>query len=436
MMKFFSFILLALSISGCSYLTQKFESFTETKEEAAKKASVVAKNNYCAPDTKIQYISEDEALLKFYKNLNPTIFENKSISFAQKAVMFSLIELSRRPDVASPFARFQVYLKLNGKNYYFDFRPKNLEDDTKMSYLKGLETLTQKFIPGQNLLAISAALDNLVPEGMNVSLEFEKFLRENREEIVKNETLTSYFIKGDEILTKYETFNRLSFKALIQQYQTPVYSNSIDYEFDANGLNANTSQKPNFQANCNYNLQKETHQRDELTPSELKKSHSIGLSDGDDYFLAVSSSTLFKPFKTIPKLGYFMKARPSPLPLPICEFKGQDQETVLFSNDGRNPVQHLQHLLSYGVDQVNSAYTLNELLNFSRHLFLSNPDRILYESKRGRKAQLDFFLTMNFPIYHVESLGNVFGHASFKTDKKIINGLHIDDRSQSRLWCK
>ncbi len=436
MMKFFSFILLVLSVSSCSYLTKKFESLTETKEEAAKRTSVVVKNNYCAPESKIQYISEDETLLKFYKNLNPTIFENKNISFVQKAIMLSLIEMNRRPDLVSPSARLQVYLKLNGKNHYFDFRPKKLEDDTKMSYLKGLDLLTQKFIPGNNLTSIANSLDNLVPIAMNVSLEFENFLRDNKGAIVKNETLINHFIKGDETITKYETFNRLSFKSILQQYQNPLYANNSDYEFDVNGLNANKSQKPNFAANCNYDLQKEGPQRDDLVNSELRKSHTIGLSDGDDYFLAVASSTLFRPFTTLPKMGYFMKARPSPLPLPVCEFIGLDQEVVLFSSDGRNPVQHLQHLLSYGVDQVNSTYALNELLNFSRHLFLNNPDRILYESKRGRKSQLDFFLSMNFPIYHVESLGNVFGHASFKADKKIINGLHIDDRSQTRLWCK
>lgn len=409
---------------------------SQRKNEDTTKPTIVAKNNYCPDNSKIQYISEDESLLKYYKNLNPTIFENKNIPFVQKAVMLSLIEMSRRPDESSPFARFQVYLKLNGITYYFDFRPKNLLDDTKMSHLKGLEVLTAKFLPKQNLASIAANLDNIVPVSTNVSSEFEKFLRENRIDIIKNETLVNYFIKGDEVLTKYETFNRMSFKALVKQYQSPLYASDADYSFDINGLNANNSGKVGFQANCNYDLQKEIYQRDELLPTEIKKSHTVGISDGEDYFLAVTSATINKPFKTSPKLGYFMKVRPSPLPLPVCEFNAENQNIVLISSDGRNPVQHLQHLLAYGVNQVDSPFALNELLNFSRHLFLSNPDRILYESKRGRKAQLDFFLTMNFPIYHVETLGNVFAHATFKNDKKIISGLFIDDRSQAKLWCK
>lgn len=102
--------------------------------------------------------------------------------------------------------------------------------------------------------------------------------------------------------------------------------------------------------------------------------------------------TLFRPFKTTPKMSYFMKSRPTAFPLPICEFKGKNQQIVLFSSEGRNPVQHLQHLEAYEIDQVDSAHTLNQLLGFSRHLFLSNPDRILYESKRGRKRPARFLL--------------------------------------------
>ena len=432
-----SLIIFTITLTGCSYLSNKFESLAERKKGNVKPVvTLTPKINYCAPATKLEYISEDETLLKFYKSLHPALFENKNIPFVQKAIMLSLIEMSRRPDEASPFSRFQVYLKLNGQSYYYDFRPKKLEDDTKMPFVKGLDYLTRKFVTSQSLSAIAAHLDNVVPKSINVSPEFEDFLRENRTDLLKNDTLMNQFFKGDEGLTRYETLDRINFNNLIQQYQTGAYSKDADYEFDKNGLTANKSKSESYQTNCNYDLSKELSLRDELLSSEFKKAHTFGLSEGDNYFLAVSSATLYKPFKTMGKLSYFMKARPSPFPLPVCEMKGKNQEIVLISSSGRNPVQHLQHLVSYEVEQVESSYMLNELLNFSRHLFLTNPDRILYESKRGRKAQLDFFLAMNFPIYHVESLGNVFGHATFKTDKKVESSLHIDDRSQARLWCK
>lgn len=431
-MKFFSLALL-LSLTSCAFITKKFEAMTQKKKE--KVSTISNKINYCPTNSKVQFISEDEFSLKFYKSLNPTIYENKNITFIEKSVMLALLEMSRRPDEASPYSRLQVYLKLNGKNYYYDFRPKNLEDDTKMPFLKGLDFLTQKFVPNKSLLSIATRLDTVIPQGIGVSLEFENFLKENRKDLAKNEVLTERFFKGDEILTKYETFDRVSYKTTVEQYLNG-FSKTADYEYDKNGLTANTSKKENYETNCNYDLSKEISLRDEIMSADQKKSHYIAISDGEDYFLAVSSTTLFRPFKTTPKMGYFMKARPAAFPLPICEFKGKNQEIVLFSSEGRNPVQHLQHLEAYEIDQVDSAFTLNELLGFSRHLFLSNPDRILYESNRGRKAQLDFFLEMNFPIYHVESLGNIFGHAKFKNDKQQESVLYSDDRSTARLWCK
>lgn len=432
-------LLVSLSLlSGCTYLSKKFESMTEDNTSNTSESSKLLnakKRNFCPANSKFQYISEDEYTSKFYNQLHPTLFENKNISFAKKAVMFSLLEMSRRPDRASPFARFQFYLKLNGKNYYYDFRPKNISDDQKMPFMKGLETITQKFIPGQTLSQISTEMDSIIPKGMVVSQEFENFLKDNRADMAKSEELTSRFFKGDEVITRYETFDRISYRALSDLY-LKNYSKSEGYEFDKNPLNLNKSTKEHFEANCNYNLNKEMSLRDAIVTTDQKISHTIGLSEGNDFFLAVASTELMRPFTAIAKLGYFMKAKMPASALPICEFKGANQDIVLFSSNGRNPVQHLQHLVAYDIDQIDSPLMLNELLNFSRHLFLSNPDRILYESKRGRKAQLDFFLAMNFPIYHVDALGNLFGHASFKNDKRQENILYSDDRSSARLWCK
>lgn len=425
--------LLLFVLSSCSYLSTKFESMAQ-KSNSSSLPTLNLKNNYCAQTGKLQYITEDEFSLKFYRSLNADLFENKNYSFIEKSIMLSLLEMSKRPDAASPSARLQVYLKLGPQVYYYDFRPKRLEDDTKMSYLRGLDYLSQKFSK-QSLSTLAGKLDALTPSSLGVSVEFERFLRENQKDLQKDETLLASFFKGDETLTRYETFDRPKFKTIVDFYKSPQYSNPDGYEYEKNGLKPSSGTKGNFETRCNYDLAQEPSLRDEMMTNEPKKTHYIGLSEGQNVFLAISSSTLFRPFKTQGNFSYFMKARPPALPLPICDFKGKGQEIVLFSSEGRNPIQHLQHLVAYEIDQIDSSYTLNELLNFSRHLFLSNPDRILYESTRGRKAQLDFFLAMNFPIYHVNNIGNVFGFAQFKGDKKQEASLHIDDRSSARLWC-
>lgn len=434
-MNFFSLLLLTLflTLSSCSYFTKNLETLTIKTNELP--VQNLKKKNFCSEVSKLQYISEDEYTFKFHKSLHPSLFENKKLTFIEKSIMFLLLEMSRRPDEASPYSRLQIYFKQNGKSYYYDFKQKKIEDETKMPFLKGLDYLAQKFSPQKSLLSMAIQLDSIVPKSIGVSRNFEQFLKNNRQDLIKNVEFAKYFIKGDETITRYETFDRISYQKIVEQY-LKSFSKSSDYEFEKNGLTANNSSKINYTTNCNYDLSKETNFRDDILSTEQKKSHFIALSEGDDFILAVSSNRLARPFKTIPKMGYFMQSIPTFLPLPICEFKGKNQEIILFSNEGRNPVQHLQHLDAYEIDQVDSAFTLNEFLGFSRHLFLSNPDRILYESLRGRKAQLNFFLEMNFPIYHVDKIGNIFGHAIFKDEKKKESILYSDDRSSARLWCK
>lgn len=431
-MIFFSLLSLLL-FSSCSYFTKNIESLTTKPKEILEPN--LKKKNYCPGNSKLQYISEDEYTLKFYKSLHPNLFENKKFTFIEKSIMLSLLEMSRRPDEASPYSRFQVYVKKNGKAYYYDFRPKKIDDDLKMPFLKGLDYLAKKFASQHSLLFMANQLDSLIPPSIGVSLEFESFLKNNRQDLIQNNELTLHFIKGDETITRYETFDRISYKKIIEQYLKD-FSKNEDYEFEKNELAAYQSVKENYTMNCNFDLSKEISPHDEILNTNQEKSHYIALSEGEDFFLAVTSSTHLKPFKTSPKMSYFMKLRPAALPLPICEFKGKNQEIILFSSEGRNPVQHLQHLEAYEIDQIDSSFALNELLNFSRHLFLSNPDRILYESLRGRKAQLDFFLEMNFPIYHVNAIGNIFGYATFNNDRPKESALYSDDRSTARLWCK
>lgn len=434
-LSFFSLIALTIFITSCSYFSEKFESIATSKSTNKVKNSSSNKNNYCSDSSRLQFTTEDESTHKYYRQLTPTFFENKNYNFIEKAIMLSLIEMSRRPDESSPYSRFQVYLKYNEKIYYFDFRPKNLEDDSKMPFIFGLDYLSTNFLKNSSLTAIANKLDQAMPNAVNVSSDFENFLSENKNDLLKNETLSNYFFKGDEILTKFETFDRVNFQSIINLYLKNKKINQQDYVFDKNDLMKVDNNAKDFNIRCNFNYSKEHSPKDEFIYSDLKRSHYMSIAEGENFFIGISSAILHRPFITDQK-NYFMKARPSPFALPICEFSGENQSSVLVSTQGRDPAQHLKHLVSYEINQVDSLGMLNELLKFSRHLFIGNPDRILYESKRGRKAQLDFFLTMNFPIYHVENLGDIIGYAKFNRPNGVESSLLIDDRSLAKITCK
>lgn len=427
--------------NSCSFISKKVESIISQeadsnakKEPTSRPSKVNKKNLFCFEKNKINLLLEDDSTVKYYRSLIPTLFDSKFFSFIQKAAMLSLIEMSRRPDEASPSARLQFHLRFNNKNYYYDFRPTNLEDNTRMSYLKGVEILIKNFDASKNLKQIAETLDTLLPLNMNVSPELENFLQSNRDELYKNEYLAETFFKGDEVLTKHESFKRMNLKKLINLFYSNKTSDDTFYESSKNSLFDIPPVGQKDELKCNVDITKDNALKEELFFSKQKKSHYFGLKDANNFFIAVSSSVVQKPFKEYDKT-YFFKSRPAPTPQPFCQFKNNLHDITLFSTAGRNSAQHLKHLISYDINQTDSFQSLGELLNFSRHLFLIGPDRILYESKRGRKSQLDFFLSMNFPIYHVDSLGDIIGAASFKNEKREELSLIIDDRSQAKIWC-
>lgn len=421
--------LMLLALTSCSVL----EVFNEEKSKNHSSQNIdhsQEKRPFCqVPHINSQLITEDKEALEFYKTLENQILKNTKYSFIDKSIMISLIELARRPDQIGPHSRFQIYIKLDNKNYYYDFRPKDLAIDHDQPFLVALEFLAKKFQKHHTLNQLVADLEVVVPKDLPVSKDFEFFLRQNNKLLLKNDLFYENFFKGDEVVTKYETFKRQSFKKTMALY--PKAKKLEYYNYDASDIfNNHGPYKCNFKINDEMSFLKND------SNHEMKKSHSIGFIQDNNIFIGVASFEIDPSFTNEYKDFYYFKANHSKKPYPFCVINKNANEYALFSSKGRNPEQFMQHLLSYEIENSTEHQEVNQILNFSRHLVLSNPDRILYESKKGRKSQLNFFLTMNFPVYHVEALGNIFGHAIIS---KVHNNkpiLHIDTRDEGQLWCK
>lgn len=437
--KIITLFLITSLLSGCGFFSNKVESIVEKAELKNKTPTIKAakKMLYCPDENKTQFIVEDEPTMKFYSSLFKSVLENRTYSFIQRSAMYSLMELLRRPDIVTPETRLQFFLRHKGKDTYFDISPKIKDDPEAWPFIKGLEVLLKNNETSSDLSKLADVLDSTMPSSINVSPAFEQFLQEHRDSISKNEELIEVFFKGDEILTKHESFKKISLKKILSKYKemkkNPENLYSLN-EYPLKDYDLNDSSLA-LKANCNFDINKESVTKDDLLENKMKKnSHYFAMMEGNNIFLAVVSS--FVPEKISNLKGtYFFKTAQAATPLPFCEFKTKGLDTLLFSTKGRYPAQHLRHLLTYEIGLADSQQSLQEILTFSRHLFLNNPDRILYESKRGRKAQLDFFLSMNFPIYHVSSLGDIIGASSFSTKAENSKSLLIDDRSTARLRC-
>lgn len=435
------FTILFFLLSSCSFLTKTVEDLVSSEVDNNEKKTLQntshklnKKNLYCFENNKIHLLLEDDSTLKYYQPLIPSLFESTEFSFIQKAAMLSLIEMSRRPDEASPGARLQYFLHFKNSDYYYDFKSTKQDDYTKMPYIKGIEMLIKNFDKTKKIEKLAEYLDKILPQNMNVSPDLEAFLQENKSELLKNDELVDIFFKGDEVLTKYESFKRTNIKNIINYFYKNKISDDFNYESSKNSLFNTNSHQLEMGLKCNIDINQEIVLKDEKKFSKQQKSHSFAIKEGNNVFIALSSAVIKNPIENI-NSTYFLKSLAAPVPFPICHIKNNLQDITLFSVAGRNPAQHLKHIISYDINQADSYHSLLELLNFSRHLFLTDPDRILYESKRGRKSQLELLLAMNFPIYHVESLGEIIGSASFKNGSREDRSLIMDDRGQSHIWC-
>ena len=431
MIKLFSVILIL--ISGCSFFTKKVESLTT--ENISKTKTSNQNQYYCITNNQLQFIYEDETAEKFYSTFKTKFFQNTAYSFIQKVAILSLVEMIRRPDITTPTSRFQYYLHFNNNDYYFDYFPKS--NGTNLTpYLKGLDSLLKQFDNSIQLKNLAAKIDSTIPDMVNVSNELELFLKKNKSDIVKNPKLNSIYIKGNDTLTKLESYKRSSITSIIQN-NNGLFKNIGDdyYQIQKPLLKMETNIKDTT-VECNFEVNKDSSIKDESLTSDNNRSHYFGIKEGNNYFIGITSGNVDLPLKSYQSTN-IIKTLPSQIPNPICHIKNSIQDLFIVSTKGRSPAQHLYHLLQYDLPAIDNFTGLQELLRFSRHLFLSSPDRILYESKRGRKTQLDFFLNMNFPIYHVESLGNIIGFASYKNSNvPNLNTLFLDDRSIAQLWCK
>jgi hypothetical protein len=114
----------------------------------------------------------------------------------------------------------------------------------------------------------------------------------------------------------------------------------------------------------------------------------------------------------------------------VIEENGNKIWTV--SNQSRDPGQHLFHLVRYGLPRSQSTEEVDRLLRHSRHLFLSDPVRLVIESGRSRDDQIENLLKLNLPIYNADKLGNIWAYTRFNEQDRFI----IDDRNPGAFACK
>ena len=417
------FFVTLLSLSSCTFFLKKIDdTFNNAETKLTFKKNL---NSYCKNSASFELISDNEKNQEQFDLFLQTINKKYKISFIDHVVLWALIQMNLRPDQSSPTSKLTVFLKVYNKESNYTFYGINPETH---SYILGLDYLLKQYRSNFSLFKLAVLIDRYYPDSFFVSKQFESYLLANFKEINKIPILGSSFTKGDESLRYNERIPKQSFEKIVKNGMNSkksdfkVEESLVDYHYN-----------DNTRASCNFDL---SLYKDNifLINNDLIKSNVFGLKSYQNSAM-LSSGQKFESFENIPQ-SVFIKGYSNTRTATFCSIynKNQPEQTIWISaTNSRDPGQHIYHLLEYGIGKSSSIHEIDKLIKFSRHIFLRDPLRLIYESDRSSDGQTEKLLKLKIPIYSANGLAQLWGYFH-KT--KSHNGFITDERSEGTITCQ
>lgn len=418
-------IILLLSSGSCSLFINKIDDDLLNKQTVSYKKTKKSES-YCKKTDRFEFISEDKKSQRYFTKFLDQIGQKRKLTYADKVVLWSLVQMNIRPNHSSPTSKIQFLIKKNSRTYFYHVFSN--KEKRSYPYLHGLNTLLNKFGTNHGLRKLGRIIDQEYNSQFFVSEFFADFIKDNKKEISNNKYLKRAYLRGDETLQKGERIIKQLISPLISDYfktrTKDLYSIS-NYLFSYKRNN-------NIKANCNYDMGL-YNSSIYLIHDQVIKSNTFGFRDRGNIFLADSTQEFSKisPIKNT----LFFEGKSNGRSPAICQFDRpllEDWDLWLISSQSRDPGQHLFHLIEYGLQDIKEVKQISSMLNFSRHLFLKKPIRLIFESERSSSEQLNELLKLNMPIYNAEKLARIWG--LFKNNK--IQQFLLDQRRTGSLSCQ
>jgi hypothetical protein len=408
-----------LFTTSCTYFIAKIDTPLVTDKQLVHEPT---KPTYCPLKKKVsvQLVGSNEQSQNFYLDV---LGKKEKLDFFDHFALWSLLQLSIRPDQSSASSRLQALIKHEDMSYYFDFFSEVSED--QYPYFYGIEWILKKFGKKTTLEHYARMLEANIGKKLKTGKDLESFLRIHQEEIKKNPILQAFYVRGNEILKENETNPSLDYTELIKAYRKVEKDQKIVINTYLTPFVTNKGQ--NGKCNYDFNLYDNSIF---LIDKVIPVANLFGLAQEKNAFMASSSQKMDKilPLGTSPLFKGESKVRSS----AVCVIENENNKIWAFSNQSRDPGQHLFHLVRYGLPRSQSIPEIDRLIRHSRHLFLSDPVRLIIESARSRNEQIENLLKLNLPIYNAEKLGNIWSYSSMNGVSRFI----IDDRNPGAFVCR
>ena len=335
-----------------------------------------------------------------------------------------MIQLSTSPHKVSPKSQFQFIITYNGlKEYFYYF------DDGKkpgsLPFLDGLNSLTKKY-KTKSLLSIARILDKKLPKNIPVDKYLAKFLASNKSKLFSDNQLKKTYFKSDQVLVAGETYKRVSYVKLIKRFLKSSKNSkslSTDHLF-------NMMTEDGMGIRCNFDIGLYDNGVYLINPSLNNSNNPFSLIDKNNNFIGITS--LSSNLKSLYKDELLLNSEKSSIPASVCLINNQqtNKSMSLISFKGRDPGQFLHSLLNFKIENVTNKNELTQSLNYPRHLFLLSPQRIVLESTKSSSREIQSFLDLGLPLYHSQSLGDVWTSVEFNRGTKEQNSHFITDTRQ------
>ncbi|WP_408096747.1 hypothetical protein ACJVC5_17055 [Peredibacter sp. HCB2-198] len=416
-------LLLLFFVSSCAFFVNQIDTpLVADVDEIEKKMPQVP--GFCALDKKVdfQLVGNSENSQTVYHQLVKNLGKSQ-LDFMDHFALWNLLQLSVRPDQSSPTSRIQVLLHRDGRSSYFDFFSELSEN--QFPYLYGIEWILKKYGNKKGLEHYAQLLDNSNLAQLKISKDFENFLVKNIQGIKNDPELAPFYFRGVEILKENETAPSLSYRKVVALYRKFQKDQKIIIN---TSLTQFVTEKGNS-GSCNYDFNLYDNSIF-LIDKIIPVANLYGLALPSAAFMASSSQKLEK-ISSLDHLPLFKgesKVRSS----AVCIIENADNKIWAISNQSRDPGQHLFHLVRYGLPGSKTTAEVAKLIRHSRHLFLSDPVRLIIESQRSSDDQVENLLKLNLPIYNADKLGNIWAYTMFQEGNRFI----IDDRNPGAFTCK
>lgn len=416
----FSFLALFL-VSSCSFFINRLDSTLLEKKDYQKLIPQIP--TYCPLSDKpeFQVVGSNENSHALFVDFLKS--QGTSLDFTDQMVIWTMLQMAIRPDQSSPSARFQIVLNNKGKTQYFDFFSEQPSDQFPLLF--GLDWIIKKVGKKRSLENYAQFLDEKFPKKFRTGKNLESFLKMNQEELKSHVILGPYYLRGNETLQENERIPEFSFTKLISFYRLKEKSQKTIVNTSLTPFNSKSGEK----GSCNYDFNLYDNSIF-LIDKTMPVANFFGFSHHTEAFMAATSQKV-KVIDSINGLPLFngeSKVRSS----AICIMERDNDKVWLYSNQSRDPGQHLFHLIRYGIGQTRSVSEVDKLVRHSRHLFLSEPVRLIIESGRSNQDQIENLLKLNLPIYNSDKLGNIWAYTQFPQGNRFI----IDDRNGGAFLCK